>query len=370
VLHRIDSISKRSHSAVVQVCVAQKPNVLILMTTGTKIKIFSLCDLSKQASIALDDSFNRQLIVLGDTFACIARKGFRIYECCTGELVSSFDDVHKDTVSALCWDPTHRVLLSRASDRSAFFWRFEPIEWINDSGSPMDAHEVEMWDPRHLVSQGTGPLYPRALGDIVPMGSNLVLAIESSVTLADPKTLRMLHAEVQHHTNHISSMLALDDAHALTSSWDGTLRLWEASEDDGIACVGVVTAHSQKIRRMIRWGESRVITCGKDRTVKVWEVEELKGFKMKCLATLKGFSGTVLSLALVQDRPGSPLSSTWLFAGDSMGLTKLFDLSTMKCLHVRWMWSRKLEKPLTILYFAVFRRRRRQKSSFLGNTIR
>lgn len=352
---RIQSVCKRAHSSIVQACTSAEANALVLLTTSNKIKVYSLDNLTKKATIVLDDTFNRQMIVLGELLVCISKRGFNLFLARTGQKIASHEDAHRDNVTAICCDPNSKILVTRAADKSAFFWRLESVDWLSASPSSLDSvsrlgrPHIDIWDVCKLKSEKSSPLLPRALGEMIPIGPHLFASLESSVVLIDSKTLRPLHAEIQEHTDHVSGMVVFGDKYVLTSAWDGTLRFWEIV-DSTVVCRGVHVAHSQKIRRMVPWGTRKFLTASKDRTVKVWEVEESAPFKLKCLKTFKDFGGSVLSLSIIEDEPSNAMSTSWAFAGDATGKIRLFNLNTLQSVVVR-----------TLLFFLM---PRRQQFSF------
>jgi small GTP-binding protein len=121
-----------------------------------------------------------------------------------------------------------------------------------------------------------------------------------------------------------------DGKRALTSSSDGTVRLWDLETG---RCLRVLQGHTSPIYR-VAWSvdQRRALSGSDDKTVRLWDVET-----GRCLHVLKGHTGGVNWVAWSTDERCA------LSGGDDKTV-RLWDLETGRCLrvlegHTDRLWS-------------------------------
>lgn len=133
------------------------------------------------------------------------------------------------------------------------------------------------------------------------------------------KSSRRMVNEFRAHEAVVTSVnLTWDGWKALSTSNDGTAKLWEIATGD---CSMTLTGHEGKVYTgCIRRDEKCVVTGGEDCTVKVWEAKT-----GRCIKTLEGHEQGVLSVAV--DWDGKRAVSAGLDR-----TVRLWDLEKGKCL--------------------------------------
>ena len=97
------------------------------------------------------------------------------------------------------------------------------------------------------------------------------------------------------HTDLVSSLsITSDGRHAVSGSWDGTLRVWELKTG---RCLRVLKGHSDIVNTVTLTPDGRYVVSGSnDKTIRLWEPET-----GRCIRTMKGHAINILSVSISSD---------------------------------------------------------------------
>ncbi|KAL3823240.1 hypothetical protein ACHAXA_011085 [Cyclostephanos tholiformis] len=118
------------------------------------------------------------------------------------------------------------------------------------------------------------------------------------------------------HTSPITQVVAVDQNRFLSSSWDTTVRLWDAATED---CIRTFRGHGDWVTDISVLDDKHFISGSDDRSIKLWNFD-----KDECIRTFTGHSSFVKSLGCIDgDR---------FLSGSRDRTVKIFSVSTGQCL--------------------------------------
>jgi WD40 repeat protein/serine/threonine protein kinase len=145
--------------------------------------------------------------------------------------------------------------------------------------------------------------------------------------VASGRSLRTLEG----HTNWVESVcLSGDGRLALSGSWDATLKLWEVASG---RCLRTLAGHTDRVSSVCLSGDGRYALSGSyDYTVRLWEVPS-----GRCLRTFEGHKGFVYSVCLSVDGRRA-------LSGSDDRTLRLWEVASGRCLrtfegHTNWVQS-------------------------------
>ncbi|KAL3762404.1 hypothetical protein ACHAW5_010698 [Stephanodiscus triporus] len=118
------------------------------------------------------------------------------------------------------------------------------------------------------------------------------------------------------HTSPITQVVTVDQNRFLSSSWDTTVRLWDADTGE---CIRTFRGHGDWVTDISVLDSKHFISGSDDRSVKMWNFD-----KEECIRTFTGHSSFVKSMA--------PIDSDRFLSGSRDRTVKLFSVSTGDCL--------------------------------------
>ena len=93
------------------------------------------------------------------------------------------------------------------------------------------------------------------------------------------------------HTAPVTQILVIDKHHLLSSSWDKTIRLWDANNGE---CLRVFRGHADWVHSICMSSDGHFLSGSDDRSIKMWHIN-----KEECIHTYQGHSSFVKALALL-----------------------------------------------------------------------
>ncbi|KAL9190890.1 hypothetical protein ACHAXT_000596 [Thalassiosira profunda] len=118
------------------------------------------------------------------------------------------------------------------------------------------------------------------------------------------------------HTSPVTQIAAVDKNRFISSSWDTTIRMWNASTGE---CMRTFRGHRDWVHAVTVLDSQHFISGSDDRTVKLWNVDE-----EECLRTFKGHTSFVKALA--------PMDGDRFLSGSRDRTIKLFSTAREECL--------------------------------------
>ncbi len=138
--------------------------------------------------------------------------------------------------------------------------------------------------------------------------------------LWDTETGRCLRVLEGHADQVWSVAWGADQRHALSGSWDNTVRLWDTETG---RCLRVLEGTRRQVWS-VAWGadQRRALSGSSDKTVRLWDTET-----GRCLRVLEGHTSQVWSVAWGADQRRA-------LSGSSDKTIRLWDMETGRCLRV------------------------------------
>lgn len=141
---------------------------------------------------------------------------------------------------------------------------------------------------------------------------------ENHHSSADPVALP--DHRLEGHTGFISSVSLASDTHAVTGSWDCSLRLWDLQT--GQSPIKFLKHTKDVLAVAFSPDYRQIVSGGRDNVVRVWNV------KGECVSELKGHEDWISSICFFPTMGASKIIS-----GSWDGTAKIWDLEAGICLH-------------------------------------
>ena len=155
--------------------------------------------------------------------------------------------------------------------------------------------------------------------DSVREQHNVLRAPPPSAALASTTNLNSSFIEpirsFKGHTSPVTQVVAVDKCRFLSSSWDTTIRLWDADTGE---CTRTYCGHDDWVTAIQVLDSKHFISGSDDRCVKLWRFDA-----EVCLRTFTGHTSFVKSLA--------PIDSDRFLSGSRDRTIKLFSVSSGDC---------------------------------------
>lgn len=135
---------------------------------------------------------------------------------------------------------------------------------------------------------------------------------------ADPVALP--DHRLEGHTGFVSSVSLADDAHAVTGSWDRSLRLWDLRT--GQPAVKFLKHEKDVLAVAFSPDHRQIVSGGRDNVARVWNV------KGECVGELRGHTDWISSICFFPTTATSKI-----ITGSWDGTAKIWDLENFSCLH-------------------------------------
>ena len=172
-----------------------------------------------------------------------------------------------------------------------------------------------------IVETGKGDTHPRkqatmttsCLGEYMAKGSTK----SREPTQADRHTLIDPVRKFKGHSSPVTQVAALSSTSFLSSSWDMTIKMWNADTGE---CIRTFEGHRDWVHAISVFDDSKHFISGSDdRTVKLWNVD-----RQDCVRTFEGHASFVKSL--------TPIDGTRFLSGSRDRTIKLFSVDCGTCL--------------------------------------
>lgn len=122
------------------------------------------------------------------------------------------------------------------------------------------------------------------------------------------------------HTGFVSSVSLSDDTHAVTGSWDRSLRLWDLRTGQSAT---KFVKHTKDVLAVAFSPDSRqIVSGGRDNVIRVWNVQGT------CVSELPGHEDWVSSICFFPT-----VGTSKILSGSWDGTAKIWDLESRTCLH-------------------------------------
>jgi WD40 repeat protein/GTPase SAR1 family protein len=252
---------------------------------------------------------------------------------------------HKDWVRSVAVSPDGKSAASGSEDHTVKIWDLE----TGKGRATLDKHSGDVncvafspdgaqifsgsqdgticqWDSRdgRLMSRWYASKNKVRSLAVLPDGRRIVSSGATgyiNLKLWDVATQKCTSELIGHTSTAWSVALTRDGKHAVSGSFDNTVRLWNLETG---ACLAILQGHSAYVRTVQVAGDGRFAFSGSDdRTVKIWDLAA-----KTCLGTLEGHEDGVQSIALSPD--GGLIAST----GNLDHTVRLWDWKSGACLQV------------------------------------
>jgi WD40 repeat protein len=144
----------------------------------------------------------------------------------------------------------------------------------------------------------------------VPHQSDAALPNRQDISLVEPSR------KFKGHSSPVTQIAAVDKNRFISSSWDTTIRMWNADTGE---CIRTFRGHGDWVHAISVLDSKHFISGSDDRTVKMWSFD-----KEECIRTFKGHSSFVKALA--------PMDGDRFLSGSRDRTIKLFSVTTGRCL--------------------------------------
>lgn len=134
------------------------------------------------------------------------------------------------------------------------------------------------------------------------------------------------HSTLSGHTGAVRSLTANKEGLLASSSFDGTVKLWQVDKIEAGQCLGTLYGHTHWVWSAAFGPDGLLVSGSHDGTVKLWQIGK-EGGKGECLRTLRGYARRVTSVAFSPD-------GKMLVSGESNGMVKLWETESGQCLRV------------------------------------
>lgn len=183
-------------------------------------------------------------------------------------------------------------------------------------------HPLSPWN-KYGTQSSPSPSETKKKKIDIRIGDNSVRDIVTNVAFppqssASPHYDSMIEPTKQFkgHASPVTQVVSVDQRRFLSSSWDTTVRLWEADTGD---CIRTFRGHGDWVTDISVLDSKHFISGSDDRSIKLWSFD-----KDECIRTFVGHSSFVKSLGSVNgDR---------FLSGSRDRTVKLFSVSTGHCL--------------------------------------
>lgn len=173
-------------------------------------------------------------------------------------------DGHTRTIYHACFSPDKSLIASASNDCSVRVWEISSGECIQDFSGYSGRMFSVSWSPNgRYLAFGTKD----GLGYIYDVSSN------------DPDEWHCLHY-LQGHSDIMSSIAwSMDSSTAVSSSWDKTIRVWDAQSGE---CSRVLNHHTHFVH-CVSWSPDGkyLASCSENETVGIWDTKD-----WRCINTL------------------------------------------------------------------------------------
>jgi WD40 repeat protein len=181
---------------------------------------------------------------------------------------------------------------------------------------------VHLWNERTKIDPLTKPLR-KFKGHASPITN--IVTIDSSRFLSSSwdKTIRLWDANTESctcvfhgHGDWVHAIAVIDGIYFLSGSDDRTIKLWNTNRGD---CIRTYSGHESFVKSISVTDCKKLFLSGsRDKTIKLWDIRS-----GECIMTFRGHSDTVSSVAALNVRR---------FASGSLDSTiKIWDVSSGKC---------------------------------------
>ncbi|MCU0416377.1 MAG: caspase family protein [Cytophagaceae bacterium] len=215
-----------------------------------------------------------------------------IHSALTGKVLRTIS-AHREVIFDLAFHPNGLSLASASWDATVRIWNVETGELENT----IDFENQSVYCLTYS-----------------PDGLYLVVAqLDKSVSLIEPDTKKPVRTYIG-HTDIVSSIrFGKDRNQLLTTSWDGSTRLWELAT----GLVSQKFKSSGKVHAAVFFqNNTKVITVGEDRIVRIWNVAD-----GKLLQKLSGHTSEITDIQLSSDH-----KTAYTYSVD--GVLKCWNLET------------------------------------------
>ncbi|KAL4470974.1 hypothetical protein ABPG72_013561 [Tetrahymena utriculariae] len=270
--------------------VSQGKNIIVLDENGEESFLFQahkqdiqLIDINYQLKHLATIDINKQL-----RFWNISKQF---------QLISSFDDVHQDKVSSICYSQTQNVLVSSQIRKNCKVWKMVGNEYIMkyefDTGETIDRLIFTPDGKQIIFSQGFKGLSQitldenkaeekQSLGQTIPFSSKmlfspdnkyLAIIFSNSVSIYDVsnkyqqiQTLKFNH----YQSSPLDIAFSSNSKYIIAISYDNTCAVWDISQD--FKLVSNVAGHQDLILNLSYSPDSKYIFSTSQYYIYIWQV--------------------------------------------------------------------------------------------------
>jgi WD40 repeat protein len=226
----------------------------------------------------------------------------RMWEVVTGREIGILKG-HTESVTSVALSSDGKFALSGGDDYTIRVWEVP-------SGRQIKAFKEHIFGLKSLALSPNGK-YAICIGYSLSAHSDVLRLWD----LATGRSIRFFRGYFERHSSSISSVkFSPDGKHALTGSWDNTLRLWQANTGTSIR---VFEGHTKAVTAVAFSPSGRYALSGsKDNTVRLWEVATGRQIR-----NFKGHTESITSVAFGPDAKS-------VLSGSDDGSVRLWDIAT------------------------------------------
>lgn len=232
---------------------------------------------------------------------CGDERSIKLWDITTGDCLKTWSRQHNEVVWSVAFSPDGQLLASGYDDGVVEVWDY--------------AHEHCLWSAAAHQGSAVPGLAFSADGKLLASAGK-----DATIAVWQPDTGQNLEI-FSGHTDSVRSVNFNTDGLLVSSSYDGTVKVWQIGSEKGAGrCVDTLRGHTGIVWSSAVGPAELLISGGHDGAVKLWQIRK-NGEGGTCLRTLRGYTRLANRIALNPD-------GSLLLSDESNGTVRLWETTS------------------------------------------